>query len=204
MSLACKWRTRPVCRQMCSNGHTWAATLHAAAGSCRAWLAEMSQRMSFAERHCSLECRCVKVWSANCNLLKTAPVAPPNLRPGRSILASSVGGPPFPAYFPQSGLISLTVVGREGNAVETSIIGREGALGLHSAFGKRRSSRVLLRDSRPWGRNASMRWNLCSKLLTWPATTELASALSFLFCCPATCLQLFLPCGPIGAVFESQ
>ena len=93
--------------------------------------------------------------------------------------ASSVGGPPFPAYFPQSGLISLTVVGREGNAVETSIIGREGALGLHSAFGKRRSSRVLLRDSRPWGRNASMRWNLCSKLHTWPATTELASALSF-------------------------
>jgi hypothetical protein len=50
--------------------------------------------------------------------------------------ASSVGGPPFPAYFPQSGLISLTVVGREGNAVETSIIGREGALGLHGAFGK--------------------------------------------------------------------
>jgi CRP-like cAMP-binding protein len=42
-------------------------------------------------------------------------------------------------YFPQTGLISLTVVGRNGNSLETSIIGREGALGLHTAFGQRRS-----------------------------------------------------------------
>ena len=42
-------------------------------------------------------------------------------------------------YFPQTGLISLTVVGRNGRLLEASIIGREGALGLHTGFGRRLS-----------------------------------------------------------------
>jgi CRP-like cAMP-binding protein len=42
-------------------------------------------------------------------------------------------------YFPQSGMISLLVVAKDGGAVETATIGREGALGLHAALGQRLS-----------------------------------------------------------------
>lgn len=42
-------------------------------------------------------------------------------------------------YFPQSGMISLLVVAEDGGAIETATIGREGAVGLHSAGGKRLS-----------------------------------------------------------------
>jgi hypothetical protein len=42
-------------------------------------------------------------------------------------------------YFPQSGMISLLVVAKDGNAIETATIGREGAVGLHSAVGLRLS-----------------------------------------------------------------
>lgn len=42
-------------------------------------------------------------------------------------------------YFPQSGMISLLVVTKGGNSVETSTVGREGAIGLQCAFGPRRS-----------------------------------------------------------------
>ena len=42
-------------------------------------------------------------------------------------------------YFPQSGMISLLVVAKDGGAIETATIGREGAVGLHSAIGKRAS-----------------------------------------------------------------
>jgi CRP-like cAMP-binding protein len=42
-------------------------------------------------------------------------------------------------YFPQSGMISLLVVTGDGRAIETATIGREGAVGLHSALGKRLS-----------------------------------------------------------------
>ncbi len=42
-------------------------------------------------------------------------------------------------YFPQSGMISLLVVGKDGSAIEAATIGREGAVGLHSALGKRLS-----------------------------------------------------------------
>jgi CRP-like cAMP-binding protein len=42
-------------------------------------------------------------------------------------------------YFPETGMISLLVVTREGDAVETSVVGREGALGLQRGLGKRRS-----------------------------------------------------------------
>ena len=40
-------------------------------------------------------------------------------------------------FFPQSGMISLLVVGKDGGAIETATIGREGAVGLHGALGKR-------------------------------------------------------------------
>jgi CRP-like cAMP-binding protein len=42
-------------------------------------------------------------------------------------------------YFPISGMISLLVAGRNGQAVETGIVGREGAAGLLSGLGERRS-----------------------------------------------------------------
>ena len=42
-------------------------------------------------------------------------------------------------YFPISGMISLIVPGRDGEIVETGIVGREGAAGLHSGLGERRS-----------------------------------------------------------------
>lgn len=49
------------------------------------------------------------------------------------------GDPIEHVYFPQSGLISLLVISPDGDAIETAIIGREGAVGLHRAFGERRS-----------------------------------------------------------------
>jgi len=42
-------------------------------------------------------------------------------------------------YFPQGGLISLLVVTKEGGSIETATVGREGAVGLHAAIGRRRS-----------------------------------------------------------------
>jgi len=42
-------------------------------------------------------------------------------------------------YFPETGMISLLVVTREGEAIETSVVGREGALGLQRGLGRRRS-----------------------------------------------------------------
>ena len=42
-------------------------------------------------------------------------------------------------YFPISGMISLLIAGRNGDMVETGIVGREGAAGLHSGLGERRS-----------------------------------------------------------------
>jgi CRP-like cAMP-binding protein len=47
------------------------------------------------------------------------------------------GAPIEEIYFPQSGMISLLVVSKDGDAIETATIGREGAVGLHSAFGNR-------------------------------------------------------------------
>jgi CRP-like cAMP-binding protein len=38
-------------------------------------------------------------------------------------------------YFPVSGMISLLTVMRDGKGVETVVVGREGALGAHCAFG---------------------------------------------------------------------
>jgi CRP-like cAMP-binding protein len=42
-------------------------------------------------------------------------------------------------YFPLTGLISLTVIGKDGKFIEASTVGREGAVGLHSGLGRRRS-----------------------------------------------------------------
>ena len=42
-------------------------------------------------------------------------------------------------YFPVSGLISLVASTFEGEVVETAMVGREGAVGLQSAFGQRLS-----------------------------------------------------------------
>jgi CRP-like cAMP-binding protein len=42
-------------------------------------------------------------------------------------------------YFPQTGLISLSVLGRDGGTIETATVGREGAVGLHGGLGGRRS-----------------------------------------------------------------
>jgi len=42
-------------------------------------------------------------------------------------------------YFPQSGLISLTIVTKDGESTEAAIVGREGAVGLHASPGKRRT-----------------------------------------------------------------
>jgi CRP-like cAMP-binding protein len=47
------------------------------------------------------------------------------------------GAPVEQIYFPQSGMISLQVVTNNGNVIETGIVGREGAVGLHAALGKR-------------------------------------------------------------------
>jgi CRP-like cAMP-binding protein len=42
-------------------------------------------------------------------------------------------------YFPETGMISLLVLTREGAAIETSVVGREGALGLQRGLGARQS-----------------------------------------------------------------
>jgi CRP-like cAMP-binding protein len=49
------------------------------------------------------------------------------------------GAPLDTIYFPQTGLISLLVVTLSGDTVETSTVGREGAVGLHGSFGERLS-----------------------------------------------------------------
>jgi CRP-like cAMP-binding protein len=49
------------------------------------------------------------------------------------------GAPIDEIYFPQSGMISLLVVTKDGQAIEAGIIGREGAVGLHGTAGKRLS-----------------------------------------------------------------
>ena len=47
------------------------------------------------------------------------------------------GAPLDTIYFPQTGLISLLVVTLSGDTVETSTVGREGAVGLQGSFGQR-------------------------------------------------------------------
>jgi PAS domain S-box-containing protein len=49
------------------------------------------------------------------------------------------GEPIDRVYFPQSGMVSLLVVTNHGGMIETSTVGREGAVGLHRGLGARRS-----------------------------------------------------------------
>jgi hypothetical protein len=91
---------------------------------------EMSQRMSFAERHCWLECRCAKFGLPIALLMKTAPVAPPKPAAGALYLsATSVGGPPFSAALgrgramqrlsPQEFLFEPIAVARHGPSADS-------------------------------------------------------------------------------------
>src|SRR5258706_9430306 len=51
-------------------------------------------------------------------------------------------------HFPLSGMISLLSVMRDGKAVETAVVGREGALGAHCALGIRHAySRAVVQIS---------------------------------------------------------
>ena len=54
-------------------------------------------------------------------------------------IVQQVGEPVDHVYFPQTGMISLLVVTRDGGGIEAASIGREGAVGLHRGLGKRRS-----------------------------------------------------------------
>ena len=49
------------------------------------------------------------------------------------------GDPIDTVYFPQTGVVSLLIVIENGGTIETSIVGREGAVGLHRGLGARRS-----------------------------------------------------------------
>lgn len=49
------------------------------------------------------------------------------------------GAPIESIYFPQTGLASLLIVSKDGRPFEAATVGREGAVGLHSALGRRRS-----------------------------------------------------------------
>jgi CRP-like cAMP-binding protein len=60
-----------------------------------------------------------------------------SVEPGAILLEP--GEPVENIYFPQTGLISLSVLGRDGAAIETTTVGREGAIGLHGVLGGRRS-----------------------------------------------------------------
>ncbi len=51
-------------------------------------------------------------------------------------------------YFPQTGLISLLIVTADGNTIETSIVGREGAVGMQGGNGARRSFTRATADGR--------------------------------------------------------
>ena len=55
----------------------------------------------------------------------------------QGVLVQEAGDMVERIYFPQSGMISLLVVTKDGGSVEAATIGREGAAGLHSGLGKR-------------------------------------------------------------------
>jgi len=58
---------------------------------------------------------------------------------GQGAILLEPGDPIEDIYFPQTGLISLLILGRDGGATETATVGREGAVGLHGVLGGRRS-----------------------------------------------------------------
>jgi CRP-like cAMP-binding protein len=60
-----------------------------------------------------------------------------SIEPG--VILFEPGSPVDAIYFPQTGVISLLILTKDGRAIEASSIGREGAIGLHSGLGARRS-----------------------------------------------------------------
>jgi CRP-like cAMP-binding protein len=57
----------------------------------------------------------------------------------QGVVCYGPGNPIDQVYFPHTGMISLLVTTGEGDMVETSSIGRDGAVGLRWGFGPRRS-----------------------------------------------------------------
>ena len=47
------------------------------------------------------------------------------------------GAPIDTIYFPQSGVVSLLILTKNGETLETATVGREGAIGLQGRFGAR-------------------------------------------------------------------
>ena len=78
-------------------------------------------------------------------------------------------------YFPLTGLISLTVIGKDGRFIEASTVGREGAVGLHSGLGRRRSfTRATAQIGGNFLRGMAASRRLCRR--TWAArSTKTAS-----------------------------
>jgi CRP-like cAMP-binding protein len=71
-------------------------------------------------------------------------------------------------YFPHTGVISLLVVMRGGGTVETSAIGREGALGLHRGLGERRSfTRATVQVPGRFSTIAGARFERCVNQSDW-------------------------------------
>src|SRR5579884_1852510 len=62
----------------------------------------------------------------------------PHLKPvtlTRGVVLQDAGGQIHHVYFPSRGMISLLAIMADGKAVETTAIGREGALGAHVGLG---------------------------------------------------------------------
>jgi CRP-like cAMP-binding protein len=55
----------------------------------------------------------------------------------QGVILQEQGEPIERVYFPNSGMISLVAVMKQGNAVETATVGREGAIGAMSGLGPR-------------------------------------------------------------------
>jgi CRP-like cAMP-binding protein len=62
-----------------------------------------------------------------------------SLRIAQGEVLSEAGSEVDQVYFPLSGMISLLVVMRDGKAIETATVGREGVFGAMSGFGQRQS-----------------------------------------------------------------
>jgi CRP-like cAMP-binding protein len=58
----------------------------------------------------------------------------------QEIVLQEAGAPIAHIYFPQSGMISVLAAMREGMAVETATVGREGAVGIMAGLGGRRAA----------------------------------------------------------------
>jgi CRP-like cAMP-binding protein len=74
------------------------------------------------------------------------------------------GDPIDQVYFPHTGMISLLVTSGDGAMVETSSVGREGAVGLQCALGRRVSfTRALVQISGQFATIAASRFELAAR-----------------------------------------